>query len=350
MKKKFRIGIIGTGKFARVHAKAVCGSGNTVLTAVCGSDKDRVRDFSKAYGIKGYVNLDEFLKDPGIDIVDIVNRHDLHAQAAVRSLLSGKDVILEKPMAVTLDAADAIIDACKKTGRKLSVISQHRYDQAYIEAKRIIESGGLGKVIFSCVLMRWHKPEEYFSGYRSWLSNSDTSGGGVLMMQAVHLIDVFTWILGPVSSVRGDVYIKTHRIGVEDTAIASVKLHNGGQGVIMATTSVSRNIMDRLEIHGEKGSIIIEDHRYFEHLRPASSMAGSYFNKACFRISRLLPFNILLRKKMKCADVGVQLRDTIRCLDEGSPLPNPPEEARRVLQSIFAIYNSSKSQSEVLIK
>lgn len=350
MKRHVRIGIVGTGNFAHTHARAIRRLHNAELTAVCGSDRGRVEEFSRAYGIKGYVDLEEFLKDPKMSLVDIVNRHDMHAGAAIVSMFAGKDVIVEKPMAVNLDGADSIITACGKTTRRLSVISQHRYDQAYMQARRIVESQALGKIIFACVLMRWCRGQEYYSGYRSWLGDPKTAGGGVLMMQAVHLIDIFTWILGPVVSVRADVDTKTHQINVEDTVVASLGLTQGASGVIMATTSASRNMRDRLEIHGEKGSIIIEDHSYLEYLQPASSSTANNFAKARFRLAKLLPFDLSLRRKLKCAGVGTQINDVINCVNQHLPFPSTAQEARHALQVIFAIYESSKSGREVLIK
>lgn len=346
--KRLNIGIVGTGKFAHVHAQAIQSLKNAYLKAVCSQSAIRAESFSRRYGIIGYSDLDKFLADADIDIVDIVTVHNLHTEIGIKAALARKHLIIEKPIATTLKDADNLISICQKTGTKLSVVSQHRYDQAYQKAKHILDSNELGKIIFACVLMRWHRPESYFLGQGEWLAKKACAGGGVLMTQAIHLIDIITWLLGPINKAIGYIDTKTHQIEVEDTSVALLEFKNGAQGIIMATISVSGNMTDRLEIHGEKGSIIIEDHEFFEYIRPSALKIEEYLRKIGFKMKKSLPFNIAIRRRMACGRIVMQIREVVDNLINGLPVPNPGEEAREVLKLILSIYDANRNFRKII--
>ncbi len=190
-----------------------------------------------------------------MDVINILVPTGHHAEFTIAASKAGKHVLVEKPLEVNLARADEMIRACRENGTKLGVIFQMRFGSVAEKLKRAIDSGALGKIILADAIDKESRtPAYYESG--AWRGTKALEGGGSLMTQSIHIIDLLQHLVGPVRSIIGRVATKRHRIEVEDTATALVSFESGAMGVIESTTSVTPAMMSKLEIHGEKGTIV----------------------------------------------------------------------------------------------
>ncbi|MGI5832405.1 MAG: Gfo/Idh/MocA family protein [Thermoguttaceae bacterium] len=256
--KKMGFGIIGCGMIAGFHAKAIAAAGGELIGCY---DKlplaaERI---AKENGGTPYQNLGELLADPAIDIVTIGTPSGAHMDPAVMAAEAGKHVIVEKPLEVTLERCDKIIAACDKAGVTLSTIFPSRFHPSSTQLKKAIESGRFGKLTLGDAIVKWYRTQEYYdSGH--WRGTWALDGGGALMNQAIHSVDLLLWLMGPVAELTAMTGLLAHeRIEVEDTAVASLRFKNGALGTIEATTAAYPGYLKRIEIHGNTGSAVIEE-------------------------------------------------------------------------------------------
>ena len=197
------------------------------------------------------------LDDPGIDVVCICTPSGFHAANAIEALEKGKHVVLEKPMALTTEDADRIIDTCERTGKLLTVISQLRFSEDVVKVKELIRDGAFGRITLCSLRMKYYRSREYYSS--SWKGTKNLDGGGALMNQGIHGIDLLQYIVGGVKTVEGRIATLSHSIEVEDTAVATFELESGALGVIEASTCAYPGFERRLEIHGDRGYVMLKE-------------------------------------------------------------------------------------------
>lgn len=255
--KQTKIAIYGCGTIAEVHAKAISEIPEAELFAVCDLNTKAAEAFAERHGTRTFADLDEMLLCDEVDAVSICTPNGTHAPLATRALLSGKHVILEKPMAISVVECDTIIDAARKSGRKITVISQMRTSPDVLRAKEIIDSGALGKIILSELNMRYFRPAEYFKG--SWRGTKKMDGGGALMNQGVHGVDLLSYLMGEAKCVNSIVRTLFHDIEVEDAAVASVEFECGALGVITASTATHPGFDREIKIYGTRGALELRE-------------------------------------------------------------------------------------------
>jgi UDP-N-acetyl-2-amino-2-deoxyglucuronate dehydrogenase len=256
-------GIIGAGNIARLHAQAIraleapAGAG-VKLRAFLASTPARVGPLAAQYGVDGLTDASAFFARPDIHVVTICTPSGTHADLGVQAAQAGKHVIVEKPIDVTLPAAQRLIDACEQAGVHLGVIFQSRFLPAVALIKRAIERGRLGRLYLVDAYVKWFRAPAYYQAAR-WRGTKALDGGGALINQAIHTVDLAQYFAGPVASVFGYTDRKHHpAIESEDTALALVQYRSGAAGVIEATTSVSPGFSRRVELHGERGSVVLD--------------------------------------------------------------------------------------------
>ena len=259
MDKTIQFAIYGCGMIANIHAAALEKTENAVLVGAGDIKKEFARKFSQKYGVRLFESFDEIISDDNIDAVCLCTPNGTHAELAVEALSKGKNVVLEKPMATTLEDCDKIIEACKKSKGKLMVISQFRTSEDVIKAKKIVESGALGKVVLCDLYMKYYRSEDYFKG--SWKGTKEMDGGGALMNQGIHGVDILQYIAGPVKAIKSAVKTLVHDIEVEDTAVSVLEFESGAIGVIEAATSVYPGFDRRIEINASKGSLVLKENK-----------------------------------------------------------------------------------------
>ena len=254
--KTHNIAILGCGKVAHLHAKAVQNLPNARLAGVWSRTEKTAKDFAERYKVPSYTDIEKLIKEEKIDLVIICTPHPFHLEPAQKAALAGAHILVEKPLASTLEDSDKIISTCKKAGVKLGVISQRRWYEPVMRVKKAIEAGKIGKPVFGTVNMLGWRDKEYYDA-DPWRGNWKMEGGGVLVNQAPHQLDILLWFMGEIDEVYGLWKNLNHPyIEVEDTALAIIKFKNGGIGNIIVSNSQKPGIYGKVHVHGENGASV----------------------------------------------------------------------------------------------
>lgn len=255
----YGFGIIGCGMISRFHSRAIEDVRGAKLVACYDSFCDAADRLAGETGCKSYHELDEMLADPQVQIVTIGTPSGAHKDPAVAAAKAGKHVIVEKPLEITLKRCDAIIRACEENRVQLSTIFPSRFHEPSIELKRAIDGNRFGRLALGDAYVKWYRTQAYYDSGK-WRGTWELDGGGALMNQAVHSVDLLTWLMGPVAEVTAHAATIAHeRIAVEDNLVATLRFENGALGVIEASTAVYPGYLKRIEIHGSEGTAVIEE-------------------------------------------------------------------------------------------
>lgn len=262
MADKLRFGIVGCGSIGPTHAGAIQQIEDAELVAVSDVVAERAEKVAKKFDVaRVYDSHKTLLADSEIDVVCICTPSGMHADGVVAALRAGKHVVTEKPMEVSLEACDRMIAAEDETGKKLAIISQHRFDAATVLVKEAIDSGKLGKLVLCDATVKWWRTQEYYDS-GDWRGTWALDGGGALMNQGVHTVDLLQWLAGGVSSLYAQTRTSAHeRIEVEDVAVAALTFESGAVGTLTATTAAYKGFPVRIDIYGTEGSAILEGDR-----------------------------------------------------------------------------------------
>ena len=248
-----RVALIGCGRVARVHATALTKLDSTELVAVVDNKPERAADFSKEYGGKAYSDYRDLLDDGDIDAFQICTPHHLHAEMTVAALKARKHVLTEKPMAITVRDADEMIATAESTGKALGVIFQNRYNDASQAIREHLDSGRLGAIKGVRAIVTWRRTDDYYRE-SDWKGTWDKEGGGVLIDQAIHTIDLMQWFTGEIQSITASYDNIAHSyIKVDDVAHAYIRFRNGAEGCLYANCFYSHDAPIYLELACEKG-------------------------------------------------------------------------------------------------
>ena len=258
--KKTNFGILGCGTAARIHAEALQTIKEARLCGVADANFESAAAFAEKYGIKPYPSFEEMLVDETIDAVCVCTPSYLHAEHAIAALSAGKHVALEKPMALSVEEADRVTDVCEKAGKKLTVISQLRFSEDIARVKRLIREGTFGTLTLCELSMKHYRSEEYFTS-SDWKGKLAFEGGGALMNQGIHGVDLLLYLCGEAEVIKGEIRTLSHKIEVEDTATALLALKGGALGVITASTCAYPGFERSLRIHGDKGFVFLNENR-----------------------------------------------------------------------------------------
>jgi predicted dehydrogenase len=254
--EKLRTAVIGVGKVGPTHAQALHTLPQSELVAVCGRDVQRTEAFAERYGVKAYIDVSQMMAESRPQVVVVGTPHPAHAAPTLAAIQGGAHVLVEKPLAANLADCDAMIAAANQAGVKLGVISQRRWYEPVQRVKQAIEAGKIGRPVLSIVqLLGWRSPAYYESD--AWRGKWDTEGGGVLVNQAPHQLDLLHWFMGPIQELFGYWGNLNHPyIEVEDTALAVVLFKNGGLGSIVLSNSQKPGLYGKVHVHGENGASV----------------------------------------------------------------------------------------------
>ena len=242
-----------------MHAAAIATLPGARLVAVTDVAAGAAAAFAAARGCAAEPGLDQLLARPDVDVVCVCVPSGLHAEVGVRAALAGKHLVVEKPIDVTLAAADRLIEAARAAGVALTVISQHRFDPGLIELKRLLGDGALGRLVLAEASTKWYRTQAYYDS-AAWRGTWAMDGGS-LMNQGIHYVDLLRWCMGPVTEVTAVCATQAHQVEVEDTALAIVRFGSGAVGTILSSTAAYPGFPQRLEITGTDGTVIVEDGR-----------------------------------------------------------------------------------------
>jgi len=250
--------LVGCGRIAKRHSELL-GFGQikgAQLIAVCDVVEEKAKDIGTTFSVNHYKDMHEMMRNEKIDVVVVLTESGHHARNVVELAQYGKHIVVEKPMALTLDDADDMIQACDKAGAKLFVVKQNRFNVPVVKLREAFEQGRFGKLVMGTVRVRWCRPQAYYD-QAPW-RGTWAMDGGVLTNQASHHIDMLEWMMGDVESVFARSTTALAKIEAEDTAVVTLKFKNGALGVIEATTAVRpKDLEGSISILGEKGTVEI---------------------------------------------------------------------------------------------
>lgn len=253
-KKMINFAIVGCGHIAKKHAEAIKNSEGANLLAVCDTDPNRMTPYVEDYEAQPYEDLDEMLKNDQINVVNICTPSGFHASLAVKCANAKKHIVIEKPIALTLEDTDDIIEACKENDVKLSVVHPNRFRPVMIELKKAMADEKFGKLSHANATVRWNRNDEYYQ-QAAW-RGTKALDGGVLMNQAIHSLDLLIWLMGDVDEVYSMAATRLRNIETEDVSTGVVKFKNGALGVIEAATTIyPKNLEETISVFGEKGTV-----------------------------------------------------------------------------------------------
>ena len=254
-----RFAIIGAGNVARVHAEAIRAIPHARVSAVCSRSELSGRALAEAYDAEWTPDYHQAVVRDDVEAVCVCTPSGTHAEIAEAAAQAGKHLAVEKPIDVTLERADRIIHAAQQAGVKMTCIFHNRFTAGVHRARQALGQGRLGKLTLAEASVKWYRPQEYYDA--SWRGTWALDGGGALMNQSIHTIDLMQWLAGPVDTVFGHTATLAHQMQTEDTAAAVVTFQNGALGVVQGATSCWPGDQARLALHGDRGTIVLEEGR-----------------------------------------------------------------------------------------
>ena len=338
-----RFALIGAGMISELHAKVISEMDDAELVAVCSHDLDRAKGLTDQYGGDPTTDFEGLIARDNVDAVSVCTASGEHALYGIPAAQAGKHVIVEKPIDISLEKADALISACAENSVKLGVIFQLRFLDVSQDVKQALEDGILGPLVMADCYMKFYRPQDYYDNSR-WKGTVALDGGGALINQGVHGLDLLLYLAGDMASVKAYTGILAHEdIEVEDTCVAAVRYKNGALGVIQATTSVHPDFQQRIELHGTEGTIIIEgtEDLWIEHWETFKDGKRETESK----IIGVSGAHAVLEEGGEGHQR--QLEDFVAAIrDDKEPLVNGPE-GRRSLSVARAVYESAQSNREI---
>lgn len=338
--------LIGCGKVGHLHAAALAELSQ--FTAVCDQDPTRAAAFAAQYAAKPYTDLATLLDDSTPDALIVCTPHPLHAAPAIAALERGVHVLVEKPLASSVADCDRMLEAAARSGARLGVVSQRRFFEPVLAMKAAVDIGKIGTPILGTVAMFSWRDEAY---YRSdpWRGKWSTEGGGVLINQAPHHLDILQWLMGPIREVSGEWSNLNHPyIEVEDTAVANIRFANGGLGNIVCSLSQNPGIHTKIHIHGANGySVGAQTDGGATFI---AGMSGTILEPA-YNDLWTIPGESAPTYNAPADPIShyhrLQVNDFLSAIDAHRPFVSPAEDGRKVVALINAIYESSRLCSRI---
>ena len=326
MKETLRFAIIGCGLVSENYIDALDNVEGAKLVAVSDNNASRLAKLSQAQGVDGYADYHQLLCRTDIDVVLVLTASGSHAEIGIDAANAGKHVIVEKPIDVTLEAAQNLVDCCRENNVILGSIFQKRFEPAVIALKEAVHTGQLGRINSCCCHTKWYRDQDYYD-CAPWRGTLKLDGGGALINQGIHYIDLMLQVMGAAEEVYGYVRTLAHeRIEGEDVAVAVIKFHSGAIGMIESTTSAYPGFYTRLDVHGNEGTIMLEN----DLIKSWELKSKSTCDKS------LMSTGIEVRHRL-------QMKDIINSIRNGYTPEVSGEEAIKALKVVLAIYESNRT-------
>lgn len=341
--KKLKVGIIGCGRISRFHAMPAKAQENAVVKAVCDLIPKRAEGLAKLIGgAKTYTDYEEMIEKEKLDVVHICLPHYLHAPVAIRAMELGCDVLTEKPMAISMSQAEAMVAAARKHKRKLGVIFQNRYNAGSQLVKQALDSGRLGNVLSAKCNVTWCRPEEYYTS-SNWKGTWDKEGGGAIIDQAIHTIDLMCWFLGyDIDYVDCSLANRHHKgiIEVEDCADGLIVFKNGVCASFWAMNYFAHDSDVEIELACENGTALIRAERGTVRLNDGREFSAAPDTRECFDYGGGPSYWGASHYK--------EITDFYQCIGAGKQPPITGEEVLGTAHKmIMALYESGREDKVV---
>ena len=346
MAKKYGFGIVGAGMIGDFHARAINDLPNAKLIGFCDQIEPAAKRAADTFGVECTTDYDAFLARDDVDIITICTPSGTHRDVSLPAIKAGKHLVIEKPLEVTLKKCDTIIRAAKKAGVKICGIFPTRFYDGSLAAKKAIDQGRFGRLALGDAYVKWFRSQSYYDK-GGWKGTKALDGGGALMNQSIHAIDLLQWLMGPVESVTAVMGTLAHeRIEVEDTAVATLRFKNGAIGVIEGATSVYPGFMQKVEISGDKGSVVLEegDLRIWDFIKGRASDERI--------LDKIKAQTDTASGAADPTAIGYeghrrQFADFLRALTKGTKPLVDGEESRKAVEIILAVYKAAETGKPV---
>ena len=357
--KTWNFGVVGAGLIADFHARAIRDLKNARFVACCDTVAAKAQALAGKYGAKAFDNYEEMLKSRDIDIVTIATPSGLHMEPAVAAAEAGKHVICEKPIEITLERIDAMVAAHKKAKTRLGGIFPYRFNDMMTPLREAIKSGRLGTVTYAGVYVPWWRTDAYYEG--SWHGTWKLDGGGALMNQSIHMVDMLCDLMPPIESVQAFTGTLGHKIETEDTAVAVLRYKGGALGVIYGTTASYPGQFRRFEITGTRGTVINVENSItvwqFADERPEDEQVRKKFMKIEGGGGVADPAAITHENHTRNFKAFLEALDNVAQPPSAGTTPEgggatrwiSGPEARKAVEVILAIYRSAKEGRPVKV-
>src|ERR1700761_5713023 len=335
---EYGFGVVGAGVIGAFHAAAIAMVPDARLVAATDVDPGRAEAFAGRHGCVAAPDLDALTGRDDVDVVAVCVPSGLHAEVGVRAAQAGKHLVVEKPIDVSLAAADRLIAAAAAAGVTATVISQHRFDPGVVELRRLIDGGAFGRLLLGQASTKWWRSQDYYDS-AAW-RGTRAMDGGALMNQGIHYADLLRWCLGPVTEVSAVTVTQAHEMEAEDCALATARFASGAVGTITATTSVVPGFPERLEISGTEGSVVVEDGMLVYREVPSGANGADVTVGAAEAGG----------EGSAAADAGdlggrahaAQVADFVAAIGEGREPAVTAADARATLELVCAVYQSGR--------
>lgn len=336
--KIWNFGIIGAGAVAEFHAKSIQYLPNARLIGICGAGSGRAEALAEKYNAKSFMDYHALLESPDIDIVTVATPSGLHMEPTVEAAKRGKHVLCEKPLDITLERIDTMIAAHEKAGTKLGGFFNYRFTETTHLLKQALDLGRFGIISFASIHVPWWRSNEYYQ--HKWRGTLDLDGGGAMMNQAIHMVDLLQYIMGPVESLQAYTATLGHDIEAEDTATAILRFKNKALGSIYGSTASFPGQPRRIEITGTGGTVILEDSniklwQFAEETADDATLRSRYAptgNAAGASDPTAIPF------ELHAANIAA----FINSVEAGKPFEIDGKEARKAVEIVLALYTSAR--------
>lgn len=343
MDRTLRFAVVGCGRIAPRHAQSLQdlqASHNVQLAAVCDSVPSRAQHLAKTYNTWSYTDYQAVLDDPQVDVVSLCVPSGLHASMGQEAARAGKHVLTEKPMALNLRDADALIETCHSAGVTLGVVLQNRFNPPMRDLRALVDSGRLGRLLLGSATVRWYRPQDYYDDgwHGTW-----SMDGGALMNQSIHHIDALQWLMGEVESVFAYTGTLVHRMEAEDVGVVVVRFKSGALATIEGSTvTYPENLEGSVALFGERGSV---------------KVGGTALNRKVFwKVEGQIEQerDMLSREMIDPPTVygfshREQITEMIDAIRKGRLPSTHGQEGRRSVELVTAIYESARTRREVFL-
>jgi UDP-N-acetyl-2-amino-2-deoxyglucuronate dehydrogenase len=341
--KIWNFGIIGAGLIADFHAKAIGDIANAKLIGCCDKIIDKAKKLADKYGVHVFGTYQEMLKNSGIDIVTIATPSGFHAEPAIAAAQAGKHVLCEKPLDVTLERIDSMIEAHEKSGTYLGGIFPYRFNDMMSPLREAINTGRFGNITYAGIYVPWWRTDGYYQD--SWHGTWKLDGGGALMNQSIHMVDMLCDLMPPVESVQAFTATLGHKIETEDTAAAVLRFTDGALGIIYGTTASFPGQFRRFEITGTKGTVVNVENAItvwqFADEKPQDKEILAKFGKIEGGGGVSDPAAITHENHTR------NFKAFLKAIETNTIFRIDGREARKAVEVILAIYKSAKEQRPV---
>lgn len=337
--KKWNFGIVGAGMIADFHAKAIQSLPNATLVGISSNTPEKTRAIAEKYKCLAFKSNEEMLQSPEIDIITVATPSGAHLEPAIMAAKNGKHAIVEKPVEITLDRIDQMIAAHTQAGTQLGGVFNFRFNDAVQLLKKTVDAGRFGTISHASVQVPWWRKPEYYAG--NWRGTWKLDGGGALMNQSIHMVDMLQYLMGPLASLQAYTATIAHDIEVEDTATAVVQFKNKALGTIYGSTASFPGQLRRIAITGTKGTAVLVENsftvwEFADQTEEDKAVLTKFRNDSTGGASdpSAIPFEPHARN----------FAAFMAALDENRPFEIDGTEARKAVEIILAIYQSAKEK------